>query len=262
MRRSRAAHVLAASVLAALLMVPAMSHAQTEPPKAEAPPAAVTGSALYLARIAAPPEAVFEAVLAEVSRADAPAVTLGRVVLRDAGNPPYAFSIPYDRDAVPPQAVLAVRATLAAGGRFLFTSDTVNRVEPGAGAVGEIVMVPVNAPLALVGPTWVLEAMGDGAVVAPDPAMREQPNLTFAEDGRATGSGGCNRVNMGFAAGAAGALFMGPGAMTMMACPPPAGEIEQALMQALEAADAWAVADGRLTLSAAGAEVAVFRAAP
>jgi putative lipoprotein len=259
MRRSLAA-------LAALLMVPAMSHAQTEPPKAEAPQpeatAAVTGQATYLLRIAAPPDAVFEAVLADVSRADAPAVTLGRVALRDAGNPPYAFSIPYDPDALSPGAVPAVRATLAAGGRFLFTTDAVHRVEPGAGTVGEIVMVPVNAPLALVGPKWVLEAMGERSAIAPDPSMTEPPNLTFGEDGRATGSGGCNRLNLGFAAGASGALFMGPGAMTMMACPSPAMDIEQTLTRTLELADAWAVADGRLTLSVGGSPVAVFRATP
>jgi hypothetical protein len=39
-------------------------------------------------------------------------------------------------------------------------------------------------------------------------------------------------------------------------------EIERTLMRALETADAWAVADGRLTLSAGGSPAAVFRAAP
>jgi putative lipoprotein len=250
-----------ATCLAIFLTVPGMTLAQTAAPAAEAP-SAFAGTATYLARIAAPPDAVFEATLLDIGRADAPAVTLGRVVLRDAGNPPYAFSIPFDPDAVPPQAVLAVRATLAAGGRFLFTTDAVHRVEPGAATVGEVVMVAVNAPLALVGPTWVLEAMGERSAIPPDPSMTEPPNLSFAEDGRATGSGGCNRVNMGFAAGASGALFMGPGAMTMMACPSPAMEIERTLMRALETADAWAVADGRLTLSAGGSPAAVFRAAP
>jgi putative lipoprotein len=250
---------LAALCLAALAAAPLPAQAQTAASDA---PAAVAGTALYLARIATPPDAVFEAVLADVSRADAPAVTLGRFVLRDAGNPPYAFSIPYDPAAVPAGAALAVRATLAAGGRHLFTTDTVHRVEPGSGSVGELVMVPVNAPLALVGPSWVLESLGERAAIEPDPSMRELPNLTFAEDGRATGSGGCNRLNMGFAAGASGALFMGQGAMTMMACPSPAMDIEQTLMRTLDLADAWAVADGRLTLSVAGTPVATFRAAP
>ena len=40
--------------------------------------AKVTGTAHYPERVALPPEAVFEAVLADVSRADAPPMEIGR----------------------------------------------------------------------------------------------------------------------------------------------------------------------------------------
>jgi len=47
------------------------------------------GTALYRERIALPPDAVFEAVLEDVSRADASALVLGRARLDPAGNPPF-----------------------------------------------------------------------------------------------------------------------------------------------------------------------------
>ena len=46
--------------------------------------------------MALPPGAVFEAVLEDVSLADAPAIELGRATLADPGNPPFEFEIDYD----------------------------------------------------------------------------------------------------------------------------------------------------------------------
>ncbi len=240
----------------AISLIPALALAEAGGAPAPDRPAA-RGAATYLARIATPPGAVFEATLADVSRADAPATTVGRVVLRDAAGPPFAFAIPFDPAALAPGARLAVRATLAAQGRFLFATDTVHAVDPVAPDVGEIAMVPVNAPLGLTGPKWVLAAMGEREIAAAD-FMREPPNLTFGEDGRAHGSGGCNRIATGYAAGASGALFVDRGAMTMMACPDPAMEIEAGFAAMLEAVDGWRIEDGRLVLEAAGAPLATF----
>jgi putative lipoprotein len=253
--------------LAVLLLIaggPAMGRAENPPPPA--PPAAATapaatGTAIYRARIAAPPDAVFEATLADAARADAPATVLGRVALRDAGNPPYAFAIPFDPASLPPGARLTVRATLAAGGRYLFATDAAHPVDPTAPTVGELVMVPVNAPLAFVGPAWTLATLG-GRTIDPAGFAAEPPNLTFEEGGRAHGSGGCNRLNVGFAAGASGALFLEQGAMTMMACPDQAMAVEGGLTAALAAADRWAIEDGRLVLSANGAALATFERRP
>jgi putative lipoprotein len=49
----------------------------------------VEGAATYRERIALPPDAVFEAVLEDVSRADAPAKVLGRATINPAGQPPF-----------------------------------------------------------------------------------------------------------------------------------------------------------------------------
>ncbi len=101
-------------VAALVLSLPAMSPAQT-----------ITGTASYRERIAAPPDARFEAVLEDISLADVPAVVMGRAVIEAAGNPPYAFQIAYDAQALRPGHRYAVRATLRQGDRLLFTTDTV-----------------------------------------------------------------------------------------------------------------------------------------
>ena len=53
--------------------------------------AKVTGTAHYPEWVILPPEAVFEAVLADVSRADAPADEIGRAELPAPGTTPIAF---------------------------------------------------------------------------------------------------------------------------------------------------------------------------
>jgi putative lipoprotein len=72
----------------------------------------VSGPALYLERIAAPPLDRFVAVLEDISRADAPAKQVGRVVRESAGNPPYSFEIAYDPGAIDPSRTYAVSASL------------------------------------------------------------------------------------------------------------------------------------------------------
>jgi putative lipoprotein len=56
----------------------------------------VTGTATYRERMALPPGALFEAVIEDVSRADAPASTLATTRIMSPGNPPIAFTITYD----------------------------------------------------------------------------------------------------------------------------------------------------------------------
>jgi hypothetical protein len=64
------------------------------------------GTAAYRERIALPPDAVFEAVLQDISRADAPAKVLGRAIIDPAGQPPFRFEIAYDDAAVQPDGAI------------------------------------------------------------------------------------------------------------------------------------------------------------
>src|SRR6187397_2062657 len=78
--------------------------------------------------MALPPGAVFEAVLEDVSLADAPAVELGRATTPEPGNPPFNFEIDYDPAAIRPEGTYSVRAQVSVGRKLLFVSDTVNPV--------------------------------------------------------------------------------------------------------------------------------------
>jgi len=83
--------------------------------------AQVKGTASYRERIALPPDAVFEATLEDVSKADARAEVIGRARIERPGNPPIAFEIPYDASKISPRGRYAVRARIVVGSRVLFT---------------------------------------------------------------------------------------------------------------------------------------------
>lgn len=107
----------------------------------------VTGSALYRERMALPPGAVFEAVLEDISRADAAARLLGRMALPEPGAPPYDISITYDRAEIDPARTYAVRARVIGPEGLIFTSDSVHPVlTRGAPDRVEIVMVRAAGP--------------------------------------------------------------------------------------------------------------------
>lgn len=120
----------------------------------------VSGTALYRERIAAPPDARFVAVLEDISKADAAAEVLGRVEVEDAGNPPYAFRIDYDPEAINPSFTYAVRASLYdTDGALLFATDTVHPVITG-GAPSEVEIVMVSVASSESEQTGVLGAHG------------------------------------------------------------------------------------------------------
>jgi uncharacterized lipoprotein YbaY/heat shock protein HslJ len=87
------------------------------------PQAVVRGTAFYRERMALPPGAVFEAVIVDVSRADAPADVLGRVRLESPGQVPIRFEIRYNPARVDETHLYGVRASITVGGRLWFTTD-------------------------------------------------------------------------------------------------------------------------------------------
>ncbi len=106
----------------------------------------VTGSATWLQRMALPKGAVFEAMVQDVSRADAPAGIVGTTRIVDPGQPPVAFSIVVDPSKIDARNRYAVRATVRADGRLLFTTDRVVSVlTQGAGSTVELQMVATGA---------------------------------------------------------------------------------------------------------------------
>jgi len=94
--------------------------------------ASVNGTATYRERMALPPGAVFEAVIEDTSKADAPAVILGRSEVTSI-QVPVSFSIAYDPAKLDPRARYSVRTRILVEGRLWFTSDTRHPVLRDAG---------------------------------------------------------------------------------------------------------------------------------
>jgi copper homeostasis protein (lipoprotein) len=93
-----------------------------------APADTLTGRATIDTQMALPPGLTFEAVIEDISRADAAAEVIGRTVIESPGQPPIDFAIDYDPADLQPRAVYSLRATLRRGDALVFTTDTVTRV--------------------------------------------------------------------------------------------------------------------------------------
>ena len=78
-----------------------------------------------------PDGAVVKVSLKDTSRADAPAVTLGEQVIRDARRLPLAFRIPYDPADIDQRNEYTLQASVTLGERLLYTNDTVHTVLTG-----------------------------------------------------------------------------------------------------------------------------------
>jgi heat shock protein HslJ len=105
----------------------------------------------------------------------------------------------------------------------------------------------------LAGAEWIVEDIGGRGVVD-----RARVSITFGAEGRAFGSGGCNRFTGGYTLDGASLRF-GQMAGTMMACVPALGEQEQRFHAALAEVRGWRIENGLLHL-ANGAGATVIRA--
>jgi heat shock protein HslJ len=113
---------------------------------------------------------------------------------------------------------------------------------------------------ALEGSAWdLVRHVSGGALVAVPAGIHA--DVVFARE-TVSGSAGCNRYTGGYGASGS-AIAFGPLATTMMACPPPASEVEAAYLAALATVVSYAVTADRLTLlDASGAVVVEYAAVP
>jgi len=218
---------------------------------ASAQPHAVTGIAAYRERIGLPPGSVLEIALVDTSRAGAPAERIAETRIAVQGQVPIPFSLPYDPARIRPRARIAVEARLLVDGRPVWRSAAaVPVLTQGAGSRVEIPLVRIRAeaPTDLVGPAWIV-----GDIAGRGVAGRLRGDITFSAEGRAFGSGGCNRFTGGYALDGA-ALRFDRMASTQMACEPEAMDQERRFHEALGAVRGWRMEGGALHLTdAAGA---------
>lgn len=87
------------------------------------------GEVYYLERIGLPSTAILEVFLLDVSRADAPAITLAKQSGQIKGQIPLPFCLTYDPAEVEPGHSYEISARIENNGRLLFTTTTHNPVD-------------------------------------------------------------------------------------------------------------------------------------
>jgi putative lipoprotein len=226
----------------------------------------IQGTAMYRERIALQPAAVFEAVLEDVTRADAPAETIARTRMASPGNPPIAFTIAYDPSKIAPDHRYAVRARILVDDKPLFVTDTTPPVITRGGPVSVSLMLrrvgtgqtspATSGSRPLEGTYWKAIELAGKSTPTQDP--KREAHLQF-QGGRVSGSDGCNRLTGTYQLNGDRVAF-GQIAGTQMACVNPGGT-EGPFRDALKSATKLTVAGDRLELSdAAGTRLAVFAA--
>jgi len=225
--------------------------------------ATLSGTATYRERIALPPDAAFDAVVEDVSRADAPSTAIGRIDLKPAGQVPIRFEIPYDASRVQAGHRYSVRARITHEGRLLYTTTRMYPVlTPSSGGAVELTMErvsrtpPEKPDRSLANTYWKLTEL-NGGLVKVLPQQREPHLILQSEQQRLAGSGGCNRLLGSYTLQGASVAF-GQVASTMMVCVD-GMEQETAFFRTLESVRAWKIrGDGLELLDESGRVVARF----
>lgn len=229
--------------------------------------ATLTGTVMYVQRIALPPSSVVRVRLEDVSRADAPSETLAEQTIPTEGRQvPIPFALEYDPSQIESERRYVVRAEIRDGeGALRWTTDTAFPVlTQGAPSEGiEVRVVPVASSAeshveasALVGPTWRLLEIGmpDGGAETPEAA--ETNTITFAPDGRISGQADCNRFFGSYTVeGESGLSFSRIGS-TLAACPPPSSA--DAYLRTLNAVESFVQTGNRLRLKTADGHALTF----
>ena len=222
----------------------------------------ITGTAVLAEPAALPQGALLIVTLEDISRADAPAVTLGQTQVQLNGlQSPVTFSLFYPSSAVLPRAAYAVRARVTLGDRLLFTTTENTPVDALNPAPVELRLQPVPAPeapptpdVSLTDTYWKLTEVAGRPVQVTD-GMREPSLVLTGEGSRFAGSGGVNRL-LGSYTLDGGSLSFSDAASTRMAGPPEAMQQEQAIIAALPQVVGYRIAGDQLLLvDAAGLPV-------
>ena len=194
--------------------------------------AVIRGVATYRERVALTRDAVFEAELLDVSRADAVGKIVTRVRKSHVGQIPISFEIPFNPRHIDAHRKYAVRASISEGGRIRFTSDRRTPLTPGFGRKVTLLLHGTPAGAGLENNRWRVTRIGTELIGSSSP----EHDLWIQLDPRSkrvTGSGGCNRMSGPYQT-RDGTLRFGVLVRTQMACI--TMERENAFLHALEQA--------------------------
>jgi len=233
------------------------------------PPASITGQVLYRERMALPPDAVVHVWLEVAAEPERPARRVAEITVPTEGKQvPIPFTVPYDAARISLAKTYLVRATIRSGDQVLFASRGPYPVlTKGAPSKVEIVVEragtgarrpPRNPPpdaAVLSATPWKLTAVGDAPALSP-PASAAAAEIAFdRENGKITGSTGCNHFFGTFDAGEESSLKLVPVGQTLMACNGETDSQEKAFLDALRATASYRVSGKTLELLGAGGRV-------
>jgi putative lipoprotein len=238
----------------------------------------IKGTAAYRERMALPSNAVFEATLEDISRADAPAHVIARVRIEHPRNSPIPFEITYDPSQIGSSRRYAVQARIVVARKVLFTTDQHYPAfnSDGSNQIALVLRRPSSStlPNASANPSpgqpagsggittsslentyWKLTRLGDAPVTAT--SQQREPHLILtSESRRVTGSGGCNRFSGSYELDD-NRLTFSQMASTMMACLD-SMETETAFLKTLTQVRTWKITGQQLELYGSG-EQALLR---
>jgi putative lipoprotein len=220
----------------------------------------VRGTAAYRERIALPTNAVFEAILEDVSRAGARAEVIARILNEQPGNPPIPFVIAYDPARINANRRYVVRARILVAGELWFSTDQNYPVlTAGHGSEVQLLLRRVHAPASTVpyeeypsvasleNTYWKLITLPDHLVAAA-PQQREAHFILNPANRSVSGSGGCNRLGGSYELNGDRISFRKV-ASTMMACVDPISmSTEARFLNALGRVTRWRITGQRLDL--------------
>ena len=218
------------------------------PVAASAGESVIRGTATYRERMALPPGAVLEVALEDIARADAPAPRLAEARIPVERQVPIPFVLAFDPARLDPRGRYALRATLGHDGRVLFRTDTVHPVTPGQAEPVTLMLVRDGGAATAPAPAFIGAAWTATQIRGQAPAFGVVSDITFAADGSAHGTGGCNRFRGGWRMAGTEGLSLGPLASTMMACAGAQGEQERRFLDALGAMRQWRIEGAALVL--------------
>lgn len=175
----------------------------------------IEGNVVYRERMMLPPGARVEVELADVSRADAPSVTIASARIDDARASPIPYRLSYDPARIDSRGLYALQARIYDGDILIFINTTHHPARDVANASTEILVERVSDSAdgeQEVYGSWLAEDIEGGGVID-----NAQTTLEIGRDGRAGGHGGCNSYG-GEVTIDGDRISFGRMAATMMAC--------------------------------------------
>ena len=225
-------------------------------PNLPPPPNWVSGHVTYRERVALPADAEVRVMLVDASRQDSAAVVADTIIRPGGRQVPVPFVLRFDPRRLDERRDYALRATITAAGRAIFTTPgvvkVVTRDHPN---MVDLVLtraqdtgVAAGEPAPSLAGLWVLEDIDGTGVID-----NVRATLEFRDSARVAGRGSCNQFS-GSVTVSGSAISFGPLAATRMACAEAVMNQETRYFKALGDAERYAIESASLLIYAKGVE--------